>query len=173
VVASGCYRLGLGEFETLWVAANELPLHESLWPFLVARSGLPLVEMLRWAIGRQPAGWVSRVLQTVSLTKEQETMLKQDLREYAHLDNPEAHERLRNILEVMVETMAPELRAQFAGEGAREAARAGEVGKIETACELLGIEVTEARRAQLAALDLAGLGAFLSSLKAARAWPAG
>jgi hypothetical protein len=61
-VAPGCYQLGLGNFETLWVAANELPLHESLWPFLVARSGLPLVEMLQWSMGRQPADWVSRVL---------------------------------------------------------------------------------------------------------------
>jgi hypothetical protein len=61
-VAPGCYRLALGDFETLWVAANELPLHPSLWPFLVARSGAALVEMLQWSIGRQPAGWVSRVL---------------------------------------------------------------------------------------------------------------
>jgi uncharacterized membrane protein YqjE len=40
-------------------------------------------------------------------------------------------------------------------------------------CELLGVELTETRRTQLAALDLAGLGAFLAALKPARAWPGG
>lgn len=43
---------------------------------------------------------------------------------------------------------------------------------VETACELLGIEVTEARKAHLAGLDVAGLEALRQHLKLHRSWPA-
>lgn len=168
-VAPGCWRLGLGEFEMLWIAANELPLDEALWPFLVARSGQPLVEMLRWAMRRQPLAWVSRVLETVSLTEETKTMLKQDLREYAHPDNPEAHRRLAEILEVMVETMAPEVGTKLAAEAIEAERRAS----IESVCEVLGIELNASRRSHLAGLDLDALRDLLATIKSTRAWPSG
>jgi hypothetical protein len=41
------------------------------------------------------------------------------------------------------------------------------------ACELLNIEVTDERRAHLAALDLPGLEALRAELKAKKTWPVG
>jgi predicted transposase YdaD len=58
--------------------------------------------------------------------------------------------------------------------GKLEGRREGELSQrqaIEDLCELLGIEVNEARRAQLAELDLAGLDAFRMALKQKRGWP--
>jgi hypothetical protein len=40
-------------------------------------------------------------------------------------------------------------------------------------CEVLGVEVTDERRAHLAALDLAALEALRAELKAKKTWPAG
>jgi flagellar biosynthesis/type III secretory pathway protein FliH len=39
-------------------------------------------------------------------------------------------------------------------------------------CEVLGVEVTDERRAHLAALDLAALEALRANLKSAKVWPA-
>ncbi len=151
------------------MAANELPLDEALWPFLVARSGQALAAMLLWALGRQPLEWVSRVLEMVSLTEEIKTMLKHDIREYGHPDNPEAHQRLVEILEVMVETWAPEVGTKLAAEAVEAERRAS----IETVCEVLGIEMNAARRAHLAGLDLDALRDLLATIKSTRAWPPG
>jgi hypothetical protein len=54
-------------------------------------------------------------------------------------------------------------------QGRKEGLRAA----VETACELLNIELTEERRAHLATLDLPGLEALRAELKATKAWPAG
>lgn len=170
-VAPGCWRLAAGEFEVLWVAANELPLDGALLPFLVARSGRALVGMLQWSLGRQPPEWVDRVLEVVNLSEEIKTMLKRGLRSDGQTRSPEGHRNLVANLEAMVEAWAPELQAKLEDRGARQAMRAGEVKAIETACELLGIELTEARRGQIAGLDLAGLRGLLADLKARRAWP--
>jgi predicted transposase/invertase (TIGR01784 family) len=59
--------------------------------------------------------------------------------------------------------------------GLRAGLRQGEAALREAIgdlCELLGVELTAARQAQLAGLDLAGLQALRSALKSARAWPA-
>jgi hypothetical protein len=59
-------------------------------------------------------------------------------------------------------------------EGKREGQREGESSlrqAIEDLCELLGIELTDVRRAQLEALDLAALDAVRVALKQKRAWP--
>lgn len=42
---------------------------------------------------------------------------------------------------------------------------------VEVACDLLGIDLTEARRAHLGTLDAAGLEALLSQIRALRRWP--
>jgi hypothetical protein len=52
-----------------------------------------------------------------------------------------------------------------------EAERAKMLASVEMACDLLGIEMTEERRAHLAGLDLAGLDALRLRLKSERAWP--
>jgi predicted transposase/invertase (TIGR01784 family) len=49
--------------------------------------------------------------------------------------------------------------------------RGEERGRILELCEVLGIELTEARRAQIDGLDRAGLGALRKEIKAKRGWP--
>jgi hypothetical protein len=61
-------------------------------------------------------------------------------------------------------------------EGLREGLHEGTVALREAVgdlCELLGVELTEARRQHLASLDLAGLQQLRVALKATRSWPAG
>ena len=47
-VSAGCYQLGPRDHAVLWIAANELPLHPALEPFLWARSGHALEEFVTW-----------------------------------------------------------------------------------------------------------------------------
>ncbi len=61
---------------------------------------------------------------------------------------------------------------------AKGEARGKEAGLLEglratvaDLCELLGVELNPARRAHLVALDLAGLSALRSHLKAHKTWP--
>jgi hypothetical protein len=67
-------------------------------------------------------------------------------------------------------------------EGMREGLRAAEAeamreglrtayGRVEDLCEVLGVELTDERKAHLAGLDLAGLEALRRHLKTHRAWP--
>jgi flagellar biosynthesis/type III secretory pathway protein FliH len=58
-------------------------------------------------------------------------------------------------------------------DGLREGNAAGLRAAITDLCEVLGVEVTDERRAHLAALDLPGLEALRSELKAMKAWLAG
>jgi hypothetical protein len=52
-------------------------------------------------------------------------------------------------------------------EGEKQGLRRG----IEVACDLLGIELTEERRARLIGLDASGLEALLAQIRAQRRWP--
>lgn len=56
-------------------------------------------------------------------------------------------------------------------EGLAEGARGGLRQGIEAACELLAIELDAERRAELSALDAAGLSALLARIRAERRWP--
>jgi len=69
-VAPGCWRLGVGTHETLWIAANELPLRPELIPFLAARSGRALAEFLVWALTVKGTAWVSDVVKELSMSPE-------------------------------------------------------------------------------------------------------
>jgi predicted RNA polymerase sigma factor len=55
-------------------------------------------------------------------------------------------------------------------EGMREGLHAA-YGRVEDLCEVLGVELTEERKAHLAGLDLAGLEALRRHLKTHRSWP--
>ncbi|NUQ76837.1 MAG: hypothetical protein HUU21_25160, partial [Polyangiaceae bacterium] len=63
----GCYFIEPSPFEWLWIAANELPLRDELVPFLIGRSGRPLVEFARWIMTRRPPAWVLRMLEIVPM----------------------------------------------------------------------------------------------------------
>lgn len=58
-------------------------------------------------------------------------------------------------------------RAESRQEGEKEGLRRG----VETACELLGIELGEQRRASIELLDAAGLESLLDQLRGLRRWP--
>jgi hypothetical protein len=61
-VADGCYRIGPRDHPVLWIAANELPLHPALVPFLWARSGRALFTFVRWLASVQGVQPVTAVL---------------------------------------------------------------------------------------------------------------
>ena len=67
--------------------------------------------------------------------------------------------------------LAREAEARGEAKGKEAGLREGLQAAIELACELLGVELNPARRAHLAALDLAGLSALRSHLKAHKTWP--
>ena len=69
-VAPGCWRLGLGVHDTLWIAANELPLRAELLPFLVARSGAAPAEFLVWSVRVKGPAWTWAVVKELPMTAE-------------------------------------------------------------------------------------------------------
>jgi hypothetical protein len=69
-VAPGCWRIGPGIHETLWISANELPLRRDLVPFLVARSGRALLEFLLWAAQSRGHEWTLNVVKELDMSAE-------------------------------------------------------------------------------------------------------
>ncbi len=57
-LARGCYRFCRENFTALWIASNELPLCDELVPFLITRTGRPLLEFFEWVVPRNPLTWV-------------------------------------------------------------------------------------------------------------------
>lgn len=74
--------------------------------------------------------------------------------------------------EQLVEQETRRLRADGRAEGLRDGRADGLRLAATDLCELLGIELTEARRTHLAGLDLPGLEALWRHLKTHRNWPA-
>ncbi len=104
-VAPGCYRVQPYPFDYLWIAANELPLHEALIPFLIARSGKALEEFILWVADRRPLDWVIDVVQYTVMT----TAVRNDLlQKFKRSEDPEVRVRQREIAEKMLE-LNPEL----------------------------------------------------------------
>jgi hypothetical protein len=175
----GCYRLPHGPIEVLWIAANELPLRESLLPFLVARSGKRLVELVRWSLGRRSAAWVARVLTWTSMSPEVMRELEAEMKAYglARGETEEERERQRQAAKLML-LMVPEVSEELRHQGEIDGLREGREEVLRVArqaildlCEVLGLAVTEERRADLQARDLPGLDALRTHLKTHRAWP--
>jgi hypothetical protein len=67
LVAPGCWHVGVGLHETLWIVANELPLHPSLIPFLIARTGRAFVVFARWALRVKSPRWVVAVIKELNM----------------------------------------------------------------------------------------------------------
>jgi hypothetical protein len=148
----GCYRLELGVIEVLWIAANELPLHEALLPLLVARSGKKLVELVRWAMVRRPVAWVTRLLQWSSMSSEQVRELEEEMRAYGLKRGETEEERERNRRTAkLVLLMAPDVRDEILLDGKMLGLKEG---------KKLGLDegkVTEARKAVERVLRRRGL----------------
>ncbi len=129
-IAPGCTAVHPSLFPILWISANDLPLHEALIPFLIARSGTKLVEFVHWVVTRRSPTWMARVVQSLpkvidmlpdfepDVTPEDKQHIIAGLRRCAEvwpelneLWKADAYEEVRN--EITLRAMAPLLR-QFA-----------------------------------------------------------
>lgn len=190
-VGEGCYRFESGMMTVLWVAANELPLHEALLPLLVARNGRKRLELLRWGIQHRAAAWVTRMLERMSMSPEQVRLMEAELKAYnLKAETAEEKEAARGAARLALR-IAPEVGDELREQGKAEGLAAGKAeglaagkaegltaGKaegvreaVEDLCELLAISLTDERRAYLARLDLAGLELLRQHLKRLRSWP--
>lgn len=112
-IAPGCYGVGPGVFDFLWIAANELPLVDELVPFLVARSGRALDEFARWIAPRRPATWLWRMVQMVPMS----TAMSDELSSYfVQTDEPEIRARQRHLAKVLVKAY-PEVGEELVDKG--------------------------------------------------------
>jgi len=98
---AGCYALGSPLSSSWWIAANELPLHDALIPFLIARSGRALDELGRWVVGRRSPEWIMNMLQWLPMSPATEKEILRQLR----ADPPPAVVRRRKRLERMIQEM--------------------------------------------------------------------
>lgn len=182
-VGEGCYRFESGMMTVLWVAANELPLHEALLPLLVARNGRKRLELLRWGIQHRAAAWVTRMLERMSMSPEQVRLMEAELKAYnLKAETAEEKEAARGAARLAL-LIAPEVGDELREQGKAEGLAAGKAeglatGKaegvreaVEDLCELLAISLTDERRAHMARLDLAGLELLRQHLKRLRSWP--
>jgi hypothetical protein len=80
------------------------------------------------------------------------------------------HKGLEKGLEKGIEQGLEQGRQEGRREGRDEGRREGLVQGIELACSVLGIDLTEERRGELASLDVAGLEARMARLQAERRW---
>lgn len=116
-LAQGCHRFSSEHFMGLWIAANELPLCDELVPFLITRTGRPLLDFLTWVSERNAWPWVGDLLESLD-------MLSQKVRDYVKygdpLDNAERKRAIRAGLYVIADEV-PELRGELAELIAEEA----------------------------------------------------
>jgi hypothetical protein len=89
-----------------------------------------------------------------------------DLFDAAEADNAVARALLAKNNPVLAEATT-----RSRDEGKREGRCEGKKEAIELACDLLGIKLTEERRARLNKLDGSGLEALLAQIRAERRWP--
>jgi len=120
-VAPGCHAVETGSFSFLWIAANELPLREELIPFLIARSGRPLDDFVRWVATRRPANWVLRMVQIVPMSPD---LREEMLRYVPRTDDPEIRKRQRHVAEVIID-MNPDLRDPWVAQGIEQGIERG------------------------------------------------
>jgi Uma2 family endonuclease len=88
---------------------------------------------------------------------------------------PEAEELVAKLESMVADLLAraedAEKRAAAEAERAEELHRQGLRAGVESLCDVLAIELSAERRAQLEALDAAGLSALLATIRRDRRWP--
>ena len=116
--APGCYRIEpWGRF--LWIAANELPLHHKLIPFLMARSGQALDEFAGWVAPHRPLEWVMAMVEYLPMS----TLVREDLLwRFGKAEDPEVEARRQHILKVLLEA-SPQTKQELIDEGRLAEAR--------------------------------------------------
>ncbi len=101
MVGPGCYSVEPTPFPLLWIAANELPLHDALVAFLVARSGRPLLDFIRWVFDRRPLTWLTDVVKFLPMSVEVRDVFLEHLAE--RTDDPEIEERQNYIVRFLLD----------------------------------------------------------------------
>jgi hypothetical protein len=119
--APGCYRVEPRWHRFVWIAANELPLLEALIPFLLARSGQPLDEFVRWVAQRRPPEWVLTMLEYLPMSMPTREDL---LWRFGKLEDPEMEARRQRILEVLLEA-SPQTQQQLIDKGIEQGIEQG------------------------------------------------
>jgi hypothetical protein len=103
-LSAGCYAISKGGLGALWVVANELPMGEGLFPFLVVRSGRKRLDFLHWAMGQKDEPWLLFMLESVSMTKAEQMALFSS-RMPSPEEDPEAQQRWLTISTNLLEMM--------------------------------------------------------------------
>ena len=112
--ADGCYRLSPRDHVALWVAANELPLHPSLVPFLWARSGRALVKFVRWLAAERGVSSVVAAIQSLPMRSEITRQLD-EMPADSEIERRRDQEMIQNILKHF-----PQVANEVRDEGRRE-----------------------------------------------------
>ncbi len=97
----GCYWVEPQWQRFLWIAANELPLHDERIPFLLARSGQALDEFCRWVAPRRPLEWVltMRDYLAMSMPTHEELLWR-----FGKAEDPAIEARRQRLLDFLLET---------------------------------------------------------------------
>ena len=150
-VAQGCWRVGLGIHETLWIGANELPLHASLLPFLIARTGRPFVVFARWALRVKSPRWVATVIKELNMGIEMGREIQREL------DSVEDDPALVSQFAEELAAAHPEVANKYIAKGIERGIEQGIAPLLSLIARKLRRPLTDAdRRAVATHLDLVG-----------------
>jgi len=76
----GTWRVGGESQRHLWIAANALPLHDALIPFLQLRTGKARVAFVRWMVQRGTLPhWFDRYMEIVRMSTADQHIIEADL----------------------------------------------------------------------------------------------
>ncbi len=171
-VAGGCWRVGSREYETLWIAANELPLRLDLIPLLLARSGRALGEFLLWAAAKRGLDWTAKVVKDLDMTTEiaSEILSSAAHDEEQHRIKTELTRRLLDAFPAAANEIREKAHEEGREEGREEGIKRGLRLAVEAICDALNIPLDADRGAWLSTASAAALEARLAELRAQRAW---
>jgi hypothetical protein len=66
-IGLGVDKIEASFFPLYWISANELPLHTSLFPFLIARDNKPLEDFVEWATSHKPQNWIKVFMEVLGM----------------------------------------------------------------------------------------------------------
>ena len=146
----GTWRVGGEGQRSLWIAANALPLHDALVPFLQVRTGKARVAFIRWMVlkGTLP-NWFDRYMEIVKMSTADQQSIEADLMENEGQDEDVTWltpEQVRNVFIRQV----PELREALLELRFRRGREEGREESFSHLCQRrLGRPLTEAEQRML------------------------